>query len=192
VTSLFEVFKIDAFLVVEFMFRYLAAFWGVLGVSAILIFAIYRIFNAMLPALEMDFTIVHWLALLANIIFMAYSEGYKGFQKNFSPRVAARVLYLSKEASWVNGIFAPLFCMGYFGTTLRRQITSITVTIMLVALVVTVRQLPQPWRAIVDAGVTIGLLWGVISFLIYIWVAFRQGHLAHSPELPTEYPSKQE
>lgn len=168
------------------MFRYFSAAWGVSGVVALLGYAIYRISNAMMPMLGMDLTLVQWSVLLANIIFMAYSEGYKGFQLGFSPRVAARVLYLSREAGWLNGMLAPLFCLGYFGTTGRRQLTTIIVTCSLILLVTLVKQLPQPWRGIVDAGVLVGLLWGTISFLVFVVVAFRKGEYPCSPELPFE------
>lgn len=169
-----------------FMLRYLSAVWGIVGVAGMLFFAIYRIFHAMLSALSVEIIWFHWLALIVSVVFMAYSEGYKGFQQNFSPRVAARILYLSREANCLNGLLAPLFCMGYFGTTRRRQMTSILLTCMLIVLVLLVRQMPQPWRGIIDAGVIVGLLWGVISLLVYVWLAFSCKHFPYSPELPVQ------
>ncbi len=165
------------------IFRWFSALWGVLGVSALLFFAVFRISDNMLSIIDYQLSTYHWLALIVTVTFMAYSEGYRGFQQGFSPRVAARILYLSKEATWLTGGLAPFFCMGYFGTTRRRQLTSLLVTFLIFLLVVIVRHLPQPWRAIVDAGVVVGLLWGITSLLIFVWIAFNQSNFPHSPEI---------
>ena len=80
--------------------------------------------------------------------------------------------------------------MGYFGATLRRQITSICVTCGIIVLVIIVKQLSQPWRGIIDAGVVVGLIWGVISFMVYLWVAFRNEDFPYSPEVSSSYASQ--
>ena len=59
--------------------RSLAALWGALGVTTFLGYAIYRLSMHMLTALEYELSAVQWLVLIVNMIFMAYSEGYKGF-----------------------------------------------------------------------------------------------------------------
>ena len=169
------------------MLRSLAAVWGVLGVTIFLSFAIVRLAAHMFAALEYELSAIQWLVLIVNVLFMAYSEGYKGFQKSFSPRVAARALYLSKNATWINGLLAPLFCLGYFGTTRRRQLSVLLLTVMIVVLIFFVSKLSQPWRGIVDAGVVIGLLWGLTSLLVYIGMAFIQRDYKHSPELSLNY-----
>jgi hypothetical protein len=174
------------------MLRYLSAFWGVVGVSSLLLIAIYRLVDMMLNAMHVELGWGHIIAIAFSVLFMAYTEGYRGFQQRFSPRVAARVLYLSKDANCINGVFAPLFCMGYFGTTPRRQFTAIFVSCMIVVLVSVVREIPQPWRFIIDAGVVAGLAWGVISFWAYIWIAFSNKDFAYSAELPEHYETSPE
>lgn len=165
--------------------RYLSAFWGALGVSMLLLMAISRVGEMLLNAAHIELTGVHIVAFVVSIILMAYSEGYRGFQLKFSPRVAARILYLSKDANCINGMFAPFFCMGYFGTTRKRQVTAILVSSFIALLVRVVREVPQPWRAVIDAGVIVGLAWGIISLWVYIWLAFSRHHFPYSPELPT-------
>jgi len=49
---------------------------------------------------------------------MLYSEGYKGFQKGYSPRVAARGHYLRDHSTLLRAILAPLFCMGFFHSSI--------------------------------------------------------------------------
>jgi hypothetical protein len=57
--------------------------------------AVYRLIPLAIAAFSTHFPCFHWLAWGASILFMAYSEGYKGFQLHFSPRMVARALYLS-------------------------------------------------------------------------------------------------
>lgn len=162
--------------------RLLAAIWGTCGVVLLLSFPIYRLSGMAWQGLSnTDMQWFHWLLLAVNIVFMAYSEGYQGFQNGFSPRVAARIRYLYEQAGVVNGLLAPLFSIGYFGTTRKRQLTVIILTLMLYVLVSIVSHFPQPWRGIVDAGVVVGLLWGLASLIWCIRQAFRHDDfLAHA------------
>lgn len=172
------------------LLRQLAALWGVTGVVAFLCYPVYRLSAYAWSALNESLNLWQWFLLLAFALFMAYSEGYQGFQKNFSPRVAARALYLSRQAGWLNGLLAPVFCIGYFGTTRRRQVSILLLTAMIVTLVYTVSQLPQPWRGMIDAGVVVGLVWGLLSLLYFVWQAFMGEVFAYSPELSAGYQAK--
>ena len=162
----------------------LAAIWAVSGVCCLLLFAVYRLSQPMLEAMQMPLSPLQWTLMLANVLFMAYSEGYKGFQKGFSPRFAARVYYMTQSGRPIEMFLAPFFCFGYFGTSKKRQIVAIVLTIAIMVLALITRLLPQPWRGIVDAGVVVGLLWGTLSILVFVYYAFTDKHYAHSPELP--------
>ena len=54
---------------------------------------------------------------------------------------------------------------------------------LLLLLVIVVHQLPQPWRGIVDAGVVLGLAWGLVSFLVLSARALRAGVYPVDPEV---------
>lgn len=162
----------------------MAALWGAIGVIALLSFAVFRLTPFALQTFDFALNWNHWLILVANIVFMAYSEGYRGFQLQFSPRVAARCLYLSKEPTFVRLILAPMFCMGFFHTTKRRQMTTIIVTLAIIGLVQVVHLLNQPWRGIIDMGVVVGLIWGTISLVFFLFQAFSTETFNHSAELP--------
>jgi hypothetical protein len=173
------------------MLRYLSAIWGLFGVIAFLGYGVLKVSSFVQFNILQQMSFFQWTVLFCNVIFMAYCEGYRGFQQSFSPRVAARILYLSKSATFFNGLLAPLFCIGYFGSNQRRQITSLVVTLTIMLVIMVVSRFPQPWRGIVDAGVMIGLVWGMISLLVYIWIAFSRSHFPHSPELSIHYAAKQ-
>lgn len=155
--------------------RIFGFFWGVGGVIALLAFAMYRLSPYALELGTVVLTPLHWLALVANLLFMAYSEGYKGFYRQFSPRVVRRASYLGPQSRAHELLLAPLFCMGFFHATRARMIASYGLTFMIIGFVLAVRFLPQPWRGIVDAGVLLGLAMGIASLLYFLARELRGG-----------------
>ncbi|MFW2403378.1 MAG: hypothetical protein ACN4GT_01345 [Gammaproteobacteria bacterium] len=164
-----------------------AAVWGAAGGAAVCAYAVWRLAPIAAEAFEMSLSPLQWAVLLANVLFMAWSEGYRGFQKKFAPRVAARALYLyrSAEPLWVR-ILAPMFCFGYFRAARRTRLIAWWATIGIVILVVLVDQLVQPWRGIIDAGVVVGLTWGIASLLVNYTKAWLTGDYPASPEVPDD------
>ena len=110
----------------------------------------------------------HYLVLVSWAVFMAYSEGYRGFQRGYSPRVAARAVYLRRRSTLSRLLLAPLFCMGFFHAPRKRRITVIVLLILIASIVVFFQFIPQPWRGILDFGVIIGLSWGIIATLLFL------------------------
>jgi hypothetical protein len=162
----------------------IAATWAVAGWSATLGIAIARLSTYAAEALASELTGVQLATLCANTAMLAWAEGYRGFQRKFSPRAAARVLYLRNRATLLTALLAPLFCVGFFGATARIVRLTWFGTGLIVLLVVVVHQLPQPWRGIVDAGVVVGLGWGLVSFLGMCARALATGAYPVSPEVP--------
>lgn len=162
----------------------IGAIWGILGLSLLLGSALYRLVPYAQDLCGMELNWLHGMALVASLFFMGYAEGYKGFQLKFSPRVAARALYLKQNPTWARVLFAPLFCMGFFHATRKRKIVSYSLTLMIIGLIVWVKTLAQPWRGIVDAGVVLGLGWGLVSIWIFAMKAFFGTGFTVSPETP--------
>ena len=163
----------------------IGAVWGIVGLTLILGRGLGCIYPFARELCGMEFGLVHWIALAVSLVFMGYAEGYKGFQLKFSPRVAARALYLKNNPTAVRVILAPLFCMGYFHATKKRKIVSYSLTAFIVALIILVGRLGQPWRGIIDAGVLLGLGWGLVSVWFYCFKAFfGKADYTISPETP--------
>ena len=162
----------------------IGAVWGIGGLSLLFGSALFRLYPYAHELYEMKFAWYHWVALAASIIFMGYAEGYKGFHLKFSPRAAARALYLKNNPTIVRVLLAPFFCMGYFHATRKRKIVSYCLTAMIVGLIIWVRTLEQPWRGIVDAGVVLGIGWGLLSVWIFSLKAFFGTGYDVSPETP--------
>ena len=102
-----------------------------------------------------------------------------------------RANYLRDNPRWQHVLLAPAFCMGYIYATRRRQILSIGLTLLVMGFVVIAKQLPQPWRGILDAGVVTGLTLGILSILYFLVNSLREpGFITVSPEVPSDAPAE--
>ena len=162
---------------------WLVSLWGILGVTLLIGSAVVRLSPMAIEALTGPLRWYHWAALVPWLAFMLVSEGYRGFQQAFSPRVAARARWLGEHPAMLRGLLAPLFCMGFFGATKKRQLVTWILTSAIVGVVLLVRLLEQPWRGIVDCGVVAGLLWGLIALWIFAAQALAGSRFTVNPEL---------
>ena len=162
-----------------------AALWGIFGFVLVLCQAVFRLAPlAWQPIADGNLEIWHWALYGASILFNGYSEGYKAFQLQVAPRVIARASYLANNPKPLHVVLAPFFCMALFHATRKRLIISWLVYAGIVAIVLAVRQLSQPWRGIVDAGVVVGLSWGIIAIIATFASVARGGALTTSAEVP--------
>lgn len=151
--------------------KVLASLWGTCGVAYILIKAIKRVVPiALEPFMTgegvVPLTNVQLAAYIFTCVWFAYVEGYKGFQRKFSPLVVSRSFTLQPSLSTIHHVLlAPFYSMGLFHATRKRMLVSWSVSIGVGAIVAAVKRLPYPWRNVVDAGVVVGLTWGTVSIL---------------------------
>ena len=159
--------------------------WGVGGVLGLLANAVLRLWPlaaelgssaAMTPTL--------WVGTGLWVLFMTYSEGYRGFHRAFSPRVIVRARWLSRHPRAYLVVLAPIFCMGLVHATKRRKIVSWSILSGIMGLVLLVRMLEQPWRGIVDSGVVVGIAVGALSIIVHLVRALS----GNPPEVPPEVP----
>ena len=160
--------------------------WSVGGVLALLAQAIVRLLpRALEPILDGSLDVVATLAYLAAIAGMAYTEGYRGFQQRFSPRVVVRALHLAKHPKPLLVVLAPLYAMALIHATRRRLLGSWLLLLGIVVLILLVSMLAQPWRGAVDAGVVVGLSWGAIATAVMLARALRGSPPDVDPDLPS-------
>lgn len=161
--------------------------WGVLGFAALLAHALWELFPlAAQPLRDHSLTSVQIALYVLWVAFMAYTEGYKGFQRQLAPRLVARGFYAARHRRALWTALAPFFCMGLFHATRRRLIISWTIVIGVVMVVIAVRHLAQPWRGIIDGGVVVGLSWGLVAILWTLARAFLTEPPAVSMDIPQE------
>lgn len=158
--------------------------WAVLGVELVLLDALVRLWPRALEPLR-GADPLPWDVLLTyvgSVLFLGFFEGYRGFQRSFAPRVAARALYVAAHPSWPRVVLAPLFAMGLFGATRRRLLASWLLLVGIVGIIVAVHQLPLAYRAAIDGGVIVGLGWGALAIAASFFRALREG-AAVDPEV---------
>ena len=158
--------------------------WGLAGFLGLMVFAIVRLAPIALNSLQQSLDWRHWLVFGVNLVLMAYYEGYKGFQKGYSPRVVARAEHLRKHPTLLSVALAPAFCMAYFHATRRRLISAWVLTISIIILILLFTLLPEPWKGLLDAGVVLGLSWGVVATVIAAVQVVTGARAAANPELP--------
>jgi hypothetical protein len=161
-----------------------AGLWGILGVLALLGQAMYRLTPLALDLVDHALEPLQIAVLVAWCAFMIYSEGYRGFQQKFSPRVVARAQHLSEHPRPLFVVLAPLYVIGLVHATRKRLISSWAVSLAIIGLVLIVRQLDQPWRGIIDAGVVLGLAWGAVAIVYFVARAFG----GHAMPVPSDVP----
>ena len=159
--------------------------WGLGGVLALLGFAVWRLAPLAFELRELPLGLLHWGALVFSVGYMAYAEGYKGFHLGFAPRVVVRAAYLWRNPGPGLVLLAPLFCMGFVHATHRRMLATMGLTLMILCFIAIARQLPQPWRGILDAGVVVGLSIGVCSILYFMAIAWGS---PQSIDVPADTP----
>ncbi len=121
----------------------LGMLWGVAGVSLLLLSAVFRLGAVALQTLRMDLDWWHWVACGISLVFLGITEGYMGFQRGFSPRVAARALHLKDNPQLWNVALAPVFCMGLIHATRRLLISSWILAVAVILIIIAVRALPH-------------------------------------------------
>jgi hypothetical protein len=164
--------------------------WGVLGVLAIIGQAIFRLTPLALHPLRHG-NLAGWQYAVIGVwtVVSLYSEGYKGFQKAFAPRVVARALHLARHPRPLFVALAPLYCMSFFHATRRRLIFQYVFITVLVGVILIVQALDQPWRGIVDCGVVAGLIYGCASIVWYL-IRGLSGHpMPVSADVPEPAPT---
>lgn len=160
------------------------AVWGVLGVVLFISWAVVRLGPRALEAFEYDLSWTQIVFVVIWVVFMVISEGYRGFQKAFAPRVVRRAVALAEAPRVWLVLVAPLMCMGFVHATRKRRVVSTCVTLAIVGLVVVVSQLSQPWRGLVDLGVVLGLLYGIAAILGF-GILSMAGRV---PDIPADLP----
>jgi hypothetical protein len=163
---------------------YAACTWGVLGLLASLVEAIVRLTPHALEPLHQGMSPGASAGYVSFVLLNGYAEGYRGFQRAFAPRVAARARLLFHGPTLARTLLAPLFLMALVEASRRRLIANWVLVLVIVVLVLVLRRTPQPYRGIVDAGVVAGLVWGTLATLYFLVQALRGRAPAVDPELP--------
>lgn len=163
------------------------ATWGVGGVALLLGEAVWRLSETVVTILRREgLTPAEGVAFAGWVVLIVYIEGYRAFQKRFSPRVVARALHLADHPRPLHVALAPLYCMALIHAPRRRLITSWLLVAGIVGIILLVRALPPVYRAIIDGGVVCALAWGTAVMVVFFGRALAGAPMPVPPDLPGE------
>jgi hypothetical protein len=129
-----------------------------------------------------------WVGLFAIVLGMAYCEGYKAFQKQFSPMLVKRTLAITADSPWYVHLLGPFYVGGFFDGTPRRLVVSWLLVVVIALLGIFTARCPHPWRQSIDLGVFVGLGWGVAAIFYWSYRAYA-GTLPHiDPQFARRLP----
>lgn len=143
--------------------------------------------HALEPVLNGSMNALHWALYVFMIVFNAWTEGFRTFQKVIAPRVLARACYVAENPERVSPLWTPIFVAGFYAMERRALIVRYIVLFVIVGVIVGMRFVPQPWRGIVDAGVAVGLGWGVVAMLVGLVRVLRGWRSDADPQLPASW-----
>lgn len=163
--------------------------WGVLGVMALLSSGVWRVFpHALEPVITPGgLNLFQGVLYVACILFNAWTEGYKAFQKMIAPRVLVRAQWLTDHPDRVHPLLIPVFVGGFFAMQKRALIVRYVFLVLIIGVIVGMKFMPQPWRGIIDAGVVVGLGWGVVAMGVGLIQLFRGVVPDADPQLPEHW-----
>ncbi len=150
----------------------LAAVWGVLGMEALLGQALVRLSRLAWEGVVTQFAPLPFAVAVVWCAVMAWAEGYRGFQQRFVPQALERAFTIDVR-SRLDVALAPLVVLGVWRTEPKVRRRALIMVVGVTTLVLLVKQLPQPWRGVVDSGVVVGLAWGAAALLVGLVTRLR-------------------
>lgn len=142
-----------------------AACWALLGVVLLFATAVVRLGARGIATIRGGLDPAEWAALAVLTVLFLYGEGVRGLQRRWVPAVLRRIDELRTERRVSHRLLAPLHAMLLVGApkaTLWRAWAGVAA---IVAAVLVVRSLPEPWRGMTDFAVATALAWGLVVIL---------------------------
>jgi hypothetical protein len=163
-----------------------AAAWALVGVTALLSFAIVRLGVRGLATVRQGLGPGEWTVLTVLTVLFVWIEGRQAFEQRWVPRVLGRADRLRFQIGLAQRLLAPLYAMSLISDSRRNVARAWSLTAGVVALVLIVASLPEPWRGIIDLAVAAALAWGVGALIVQTANRLADGRAHGSPVRPTE------
>lgn len=142
-----------------------ATLWAVLGIAVLFAWAIVRLGRRGVLTISGGLAELEWVALVLLTAAFVYLEGYRALDRRWIPAMMRRARDLRFERNTMLRLLAPLHCLSLIGVGRTALLRAWLGTAAIVAAVLVVRSLPEPWRGIVDFAVAAALAWGLAGIL---------------------------
>ena len=135
------------------------------GVVAVFIEAIVQLGRRGIATMRAGLEPIEWIVLAVLLIAFVYGEGVRALARRWVPGVLARTRELGPASRAIDRVLAPLYVMSLTGAPARVLARAWIGVALIVAAVLIVRALPEPWRGIVDLSVATALLVGLVAIV---------------------------
>lgn len=143
----------------------IAPLWAVAGVSALFAWAVWRLGWRGLMTIRGGLAGLEWAILVVLTVAFVYAEGYRALDRRWVPGLIERARALRFEHRSLVRLLAPLHGMALIAVSRGRLVRAWLGTLAIVAAILLVRTLPEPWRGIVDFSVAAALAWGLVAIV---------------------------
>lgn len=144
----------------------LVAAWALIGLSFVFLNAIVRLGARALDTLAGGLTPGQWAVLVLLTLMFVYTEGIRGIQARFAPRVAVRLHELLRRRRLLWDVLAPLYLLSLVGAPPRTLLRAWAGVTAIIVAVMIVRTFAEPWRGITDFAVVTALGWGLVAIIV--------------------------
>jgi hypothetical protein len=149
------------------------AAWAIGAIALSLVEAIWRLGARASATLRAGLEPLEWAALIFVVALFLYGEGVRALQRRFVPHVVTRTVAVARSGGAASALLAPLYAMSLVHDAPRAVARAWAGVALIVLAVVAVRELPEPWRGVIDAGVASALSWGLGALLLQSGRALR-------------------
>lgn len=144
----------------------LAAAWALAGVALVFLIAVLRLGARGIALIRSGLQPAEWVLLAATTAAFVYGEGVRALQQRYVPFLMRRVRQLGgSEPRTLHRVLAPLYALALIGAPRASLVRAWAGMLAILAAVLIVRALPQPWRGTIDFAVAAALAWGLAALL---------------------------
>lgn len=152
-----------------------ATVWAVAGVALIFIQAILSLGERGLQTVRAGLSTGEWIALVLLTVLFVWGEGIRALARRWVPFVMRRAASLRNETRLMPQLLAPLHAMALTHAPSRTLVRAWLGVAGIVAAVLIVRALPDPWRGLIDLAVAAALTCGLVAIAVQGARLFTRG-----------------
>lgn len=143
-----------------------AVWWALIGVVLLFAVSVARLGARGVATMRGGLEPGEWIGLAVLTALFVYGEGVRGIGRRWVPAVLRRIGELRGDVRGIDRVLAPFYAMMLIGAPRRTLWRAWLGVAAIVAAVLIVRALPEPWRGVTDFAVASALAWGMMVILV--------------------------
>jgi len=142
------------------------------------------LFDHVTPLFNTTFTVWQWVAFVAVMLFFIHCASFT--MQYWAAVLVKRAFILDVEHKIYHHVLSPFFAMGLYRANVRRLVKAWGLVVFIAVIGVVVANTAMPWRGIIDSGVVLNLVGGVLGLL---WNSVRAIVWKKLPSVSADFPA---